>query len=57
MMHTHVKQILELIDDRIALSINGLEKFNPGSIEFQRHFGAYDELHYIKNDIEQMFGE
>jgi len=57
MIHTHVQQILELIDDRIATLKDQIKLLPPKSTGLYIHLGALDELHYIKNDIEEMFGE
>jgi hypothetical protein len=56
-LHTHVQQILELIDDRIAALKEQIKLLPPKSPGLHLHLGALDELHYIKNDIEEMFGE
>lgn len=57
MMHTYVKQILELIDDRIAEIDEQGQKLVPKTPEYYLLRGAQDELHAIENDIYKMFGE
>ena len=58
MIHTHVQKILELIDDRICNIKSELKEIKDQHCAgFNMLIGALDELHYIKNDIEEMFGE